>query len=208
MKTSFVSLLYLVLVLQVAVLPAWSEGTSEWLRVLNAQPGREQPLTEKDVVFYPAEPEGLPDFVAVGYPQSDGSQVLGTILWQGKAWPPLAAYAQVLQSSDFANKSEEERRQLFVSLLSAANLGLGIQPYDGERSREVNRPQPVALRSFSDGTDQFTVWFYEEASAREGSEWREVIYFVSPKADLVKARTVQTYHPLAEGLTDFPSMRK
>ncbi len=208
MRSSIKSSLLCFLLFQLALLPAWSQGSEQWLRILNAQSGRDKPLTEKDVLFCPAESGELSSLVAVGYLQSDGSHVLGSILWQGKAWAPLAGYAQVLKSLDFANKDDEERKQIFWTLLSAANLGLGIHPYDGEKSREIHRPQPISSRSSSNGTHQFKVWFYEEAGAREGPEWREVIYFVSADGEQVKARTLQTFHPLVEGLVDFPSTRK
>jgi hypothetical protein len=189
------------------VLAAPAQSPEAWLALLNAQPGREQKLTQSDVVFRPAVAEGFTDLVSAGFRQSDGTFALGCLIWQGKVWSPLSGYAQILQQKGFAEATDEERAQLFLSLLEQSNALLGIFPYSGGPSREENRPQPISGYRQVDGQHRFVVWFGEEPGTREGPEWRQVLYLISMVEPSVQARTLSTFHPVAEGLRGFPAIR-
>lgn len=193
----------LVLLLAVAV---GAEGRQSWLSLLNAEPGREQKLTEADVVFRVSTSPDFPGLVAVGFPQSDGTLVLGSLIWKGKVWTPLAGYADILSEKGFASATDDERAALFLSLLRQTNAPLGIHPYNGAKSREENLPQPLAGFRQVDGQHRFVVWYCEEPGNREGPEWREVLYLVNPGAPSIRVRTLNTYHPQAENLRGFPAI--
>ena len=196
-------LLALAAVLLLAV-PAFADGTQSWLSLLNAAPGREQPLTATDVVFRPSSSSEFPGLVAAGFPQSDGTLVLGSLIWEGKVWTPLAGYANILRGKGFVEANDEQRAALFLALLRQTNVPLGIHPYNGAKSREEGLPQPLAGFRQADLQHRFVVWYCEEPGNREGPEWREVIYLVNADATAVRARTVGTYHPLVENLRGFP----
>lgn len=184
---------------------AMAQESRAWLDLLNAEAGRKHKLSEKEVVFRPSTDERYAGLVAAGFRQSDGSLSLGSVIWDGKVWSPLAAYAQILRSTGFAEADDQTRSELFVTMLQQSNAGLGIHPYVGEKSREENRPQPVTGQRQADGKHRFVVWFYADPGNREGPEWRQVLYVISMEEPAVFAKTLQTFHPVAEGLRGFPS---
>lgn len=198
-------LLAFILVLCLSV-SALAEGAQSWLSLLNAEPGREQKLSEADVVFRPATSAEFSGLVSVGFPQSDGTFVLGSLIWEGKVWTPLAGYAHILSQKGFAQASDEQRAALFLALLRQVNAPLGIHPYNGAKSREQGQPQPLEGYRQVDGQHRFVVWYGEEPGNREGPEWREVLYLVNMETPAVRARTLNTYHPLAESLRGFPAI--
>lgn len=191
-------------VLLLLTLSVQAESPSTWLDLLNAQPGRAQPLTQNGVRFSASDATPFEGLVAAGFRQSDGSYTLGSLIWQGKVWSPLAGMAQVLSEKGFAEADDSSRLELFLALLQSCNGGLGIHVYNGKLSREENRPQPLSGSRQADGQHRFVVWFCEEPGTREGPEWRQVIYLINPEVPAIKARTVATYHPAPEGLRDFP----
>jgi hypothetical protein len=184
---------------------ALAQDTQSWLSLLNAEPGREQKLTEKDVLFKPASDPRFSGVVAVGFRQSDGSYSLGSVIWQGKLWRPLVAFANILRSQGFVEADDSARQELFLSLLEQIHGSLGIHPYTGEKSRQENRPQPITGQRQVDGKHRFLVWFWVEPGHREGAEWRQVRYVVSMEEPAVTVKTLQTFHPVAERLRGFPS---
>jgi hypothetical protein len=186
-------------------LTALAESTSGWLHLLNAEPGRQQPLTAQDVVFRPAQGDGFEQLVAAGFRQSDGSLSLGSLIWKGKVYNPLQGYAQILSEMGFAEASDPGRLELFLKVLKHSNDALGIHPYSETGSREDNRPKPPVGSRQADGQHRFVIWFWVEPGNREGPEWRQVLYLVSADGASVRARTLQTYHPDAEGLRGFPT---
>lgn len=187
--------------------PALAQSPASWLSLLNAEPGRAQKLTAEQVVFRPSVSPSYPGLVSVGFPQSDGTLTLGSLIWQGKVYSPLAGYAGILQQQGFAEASDEERASMFLDVLTQCNASLGLHPYQGAKSRQRDRPQPIfGQRQPSGGQHSFVVWMCEEPGNREGPEWREMLYQVSPDAAKVRARTLNVYHPAAERLRDFPPM--
>ena len=183
---------------------AVADGPKSWLSLLNAEPGREQPLTETEVVFRPSASAEFPGLVAAGFPQSDGTLVLGSLIWDGKVFSPLAGYGSILKEKGFLDASDQQRAALFLAMLRQTNATLGIHPYNGAKSREEGRPQPLSGFRQVDGQHRFVVWYCEEPGTREGPEWRQVIYLVNADATVVRARTLGTYHPEAENLPGFP----
>lgn len=178
---------------------------ASWLNLLNSDgKGRSVKLTEKDVVFAPCAETRFGEMVAVGYRQTDGTLTLGSLIWQGKVWSPMAGYAAILRQASFAEAKDEERKELFLSLLRATNEPLGIWTYRGQASREEDRPQPPATFRQVDGQHRFVVWYCEEPGLREGPEWRRVLYLVDASVPSVQARTLSSFHPVAEGLRGFP----
>jgi hypothetical protein len=185
-------------------LSALAQETQNWLNLLNA--GREQKLTEAEVIFRSAPGQQFAGLVSAGFRQSDGSINLGCLIWEGKVWTPLAGYAQILQQQNFAEATDQVRADLFLALLQQSHQPLGIYPYNGPKSREENRPQPIAGQRQMDGQHRFVVWFCEEPGNREGPEWRQVLYVISMPEKVVRARTLNTFHPAPEGLRDFPAI--
>jgi hypothetical protein len=183
---------------------AWGQSPRAWLDLLNAQPGREQPLTEADVLLRPSASQTFPGLVSVGFRQSDGRYNLGCIIWEGKVWTPLAGYAEILRRQGFAEADDATRQQMFLDLLGALNGPVGIHPYNGEKSRGEDRPQPVEGYRQVDGEHRFVVWLCAEPGQRDGPEWRQVLYLVDPAVPSVTARTLNSFHPVAEGLSGFP----
>ncbi len=178
---------------------------ASWLNLLNSDgSGRSVKLTEKDVVFAPSAETRFGDVVAVGYRQTDGTLTLGSLIWQGKVWSPMAGYAAILRQANFSEANDEERRELFLSLLRTTNEPLGIWIYRGRASREEDRPQPPAAFRQVDGQHRFVVWCCKEPGQREGPEWRRVLYLLDTSAPSVQARTLSSFHPVAEGLKGFP----
>lgn len=185
-------------------LSAHAQNPQGWLNLLNAEPGRAQKLTSSEVEFRTASSELFSGLVVAGFKQSDGTLILGSLIWEGRVLSPLAGYAQILKQKGFSEASDEQRVSQFLDLLRSCNAPLGIYPYNGAKSREENRPQPVVGFRQADGQHRFEVWFCEEPGLREGPEWRRVVYLVNPDVPAVRARTLDTFHPLAEGLRDFP----
>jgi hypothetical protein len=186
-------------------LTAQAGGSAEWLRLLNAESGRTQPLVESQVRFAPVTSEMFPGLVAVGYRQSDETYTLGSLIWEGKAWSPMQGYARILDSLGFREADDARRQELFSSLLQNSNAPLGVHLYDGKASREADRPAPMSSQRQIDGQQRVTAWFWKEPGAREGVEWRQVFYQIDPAAGRVKVKTLGTYYPDSEGLRGFPS---
>lgn len=175
-----------------------------WLQQLNAQPGRESPLTAQQVIFYASNSDDLGQVVAAGFPQTDATVVLGAVLWRGKLYTPLAGAGSMLGFLGFRQADDATRLQLFLKVLNLIDRPLGIHPYTGPASAEPERPQPITGSRQANGTHRFTVWFYQEPGQREGGEWRQVLYLIDPLTPAITARTLVTFHPVAEGLQGFP----
>lgn len=198
-----ISALFLVLSLN---LGACADETSKWVNRWNAEPGRQTKLKADQVILKAADSEALSGLWAAGFRQTDGEYVLGRLVWKDKSWSPLRGFAQVLSDSDFPNLDDGAREALFLSLLKNTYGKLGTLPYTGKASRHRNRPKPIVGVRGLDGSHRFQVWFYDSPVKKEGGEWREVLYFVSADAKTLKARTLGSYHPIAERLRDFPTI--
>lgn len=186
-------------------LAAVAEEPSSWLRLLNAQPGRSVPLQAGEVVFRPSSDPRFSGLVAVGFPESDGTLALGSLIWKGKAYAPLNAWSEILRELGFVEADDSTRQDLFVALLTESYRALGVHLYQGPPPRREGRPGPVLSQRQSQGQHRFQVWFWEEPAQRVGPEWRQVLYTISADAGVIKAKTLQNVHPDAENLTDFPS---
>lgn len=194
----------LIPLLLLLTLSANAESSEKWLELLNSGRDKKYSLKPADVSFQPSETEGFEGLVAVGFRQSDGTFNLGSLIWEGKVWTPLAGWAHILQQKGFADADDETRSALFVELMRQSHEKLGIHPYNGRASYEENRPRPVTGSRQADGQHRFVVWFCEEPGNREGPEWRQVVYVVNMQTPLIRVRTLATYHPVPEGLRDFP----
>lgn len=182
-----------------------SGDSSTWLRLLNAESGRSQKLVAEQVLFGPATSDQFPGLVSVGYRQSDGTFTLGSLIWEGKVWSPMAGYAHILNRLGYAEADDAARNEMFLSLLKQSNEPLGIHPYTGTASREEDRPRPPSSSRQIDGQQRVELWFWKEPGDREGVEWRRVLYLVNLAEGRVKVRTLGTFYPEAEKLRGFPS---
>lgn len=179
---------------------------ASWLNLLNAENGRTVKLSEKDVVFAPGPDSAVGAPVAVGYRQSDGTLTLGSLIWSGKVWSPLGGYAEILQQRGFAEADDETRTSVFLDLLRTTNEPLGTWVYTGPAGKSEDRPGPPVGYRQTDGLHRFVVWYCEEPGTREGPEWRRVLYIVDANKPSVQARTLASFHPVPEGLKNFPAI--
>lgn len=185
-------------------LPVWAESPEGWLRRWNSEKGRAIKLTKENTLFKQADADLFVGLTSVGFRQSDGRYTLGRVIWAGKDWSPLAGMGAILKDSKFDTLDDAQRLDLFLTLVSQIQGSLGITPYEGEPSRQKHRPMPIYGERGADGSHRFVVWYSLFPSNRETSEWRKILYFVSPDGSSVKARTLSTYHPEAERLRGFP----
>lgn len=183
---------------------AWSETPEGWLRRWNNEPGREIKLTSENVVFKESKSELFPGLTAVGFRQSDGRFSLGRVIWNSTAMSPLQGMGAALVKAGFAEADDQAREEIFLTLISELQGSLGTIPYQGEPSRQKDRPVPIYGERSSDGSHRFVVWYSLLPPDRESREWRKVLYFISGDGATVKARTLATYHPKAERLRGFP----
>ncbi len=186
-------------------LAAQAQGPSDWLRLINSEEGRTEKLGENQVLFAPSQSEAFPGLVAVGYRQSDETYTLGSLIWEGKVWTPMAGYARILKSLGYQDADDAGRDSLFLGLLRECNAPLGVHLYAGPAAKEADRPAPPSGQRQLDGQQRATVWFWKEPGAREGVEWRQVFYQIDLREDRVKVKTLGTYYPETEGLRGFPS---
>ena len=187
---------------------ASAQDVSEWVRRWNREDGRETKLKAEDVVVKSAQGEGLEQLQVAGFRQSDGTFPLGKVMWNGQSFSPLSGFGQVLDALGFAAMDDQAREKCFLALLQQSYGLLGTKVYTGEAMRQLegDRPQPIRQIRGADGSHRFQVWFYEFPVMTEEGEWREVLYFISPDAKTVRARTLGSYFPVGERLRGFPDI--
>ena len=196
----------LILALVLAVTPlALAKSPSQWIKIWNRDRGRSVPLDIESLLFKDSTSEMLPGMSSVGFLQSDGTYVFGKLIWKERSYSPLSGFAKILRDQKFSELSDEKKQGLFLELLQQSYGQLGTEPYIGSPSKKEDRPQPMFGVASKNGSHRFQVWLMHEAGEREGTEWRRVIFFISPGAKSVKTRTLKTYHPTAENLKGFPS---
>jgi hypothetical protein len=188
--------------------PSAAQSATEWLRLWNAQEGRETELRAEDVLFKASQNPRLEGLQVAGFRQSDGTFPMGRLMWKGEAYSPLAGTGQVLSDLGFAEASDSERKETFLTLLQQSYGLLGTKVYTGKAMRSYSGSRPEPLRSIrgADDSHRFQVWFYEFPAKAEEGEWREVLYHVSADGRTVKARTIGVFFPRGERLRGFPSI--
>lgn len=185
--------------------PVQADQGALWLARWNAEKGREVTLKSEDVLFQPADSELFPSLLSAGFRQSDGSYLLGKVIWRNQDYTPLPGLAKVLADVGFVQMSDLERERAFLALLQQTYGKLGVRPYTGEDLRTVDRPAPIRALRGPDGSHRFQVWYYEFPVATADGEWREVLYLVSRDASQLIARTLGSHRPELERLKGFPT---
>lgn len=180
------------------------QGSDHWLKLLNDQPGRQERLTAEQVRFFVSSKDGCQDIGIAGFPQTDGTIVLGDLILKDKVYTPLDGIATILQERGFQEASDDARTAIFINVFQQINQPLGIHVYSGEPSSEEDRPQPVRYQRQASDFFRLAIWVCQEPGLREGPEWRQILYIVAPGAASLSARTLQVFHPKAERLRGFP----
>ena len=186
-----------------SLLPLNAEPAEEWVRKWNKEEGRDSKLRAEDLLLKRTSEGQLSGLIACGFKQTDGTFLLGRLVWKDTTYSPLQGFAEILQDFEFSEMTDQERTDVFLSVLQSTLGKLGTKPYTGPAGRE-NRPRPITQVRGPDDSHRFQVWFYVQPVSAEGGEWREVLYYVSRDGTQVKARTLATYHPEGERLPDFP----
>ena len=194
----------LVALLLLTPLPSLADVGSTWLRRWNSEPDRKQKLKESHVLFKASKDASLQDLLAVGFKQTDGSFLLGRVIWREKAYYPLAGFAQVLSDKNFTTQSDQEREATFLTLLQQTYGLLGTKVFTGSPLSRYDRPQRIVGNRGPDDSHRFQVWFYKFPLQTESGEWREVLYSVSADGKKVRSKTLGSYRPTAEKLRSFP----
>lgn len=185
------------------VSPLSADPAEEWVRKWNTEEGREVKLKAEDLLLKTTSEGPMSGLVACGFKQTDGTFLLGRLVWREKSFSPLQGFGEILSELGFSEMTDAQRVETFLSLLQNTYGKLGTKAYTGPQGK-VNRPKPITQLRGPDDSHRFQVWFYVQPVSAEGGEWREVLYFVSRDGQQVKARTLATYYPEGERLTDFP----
>lgn len=185
---------------------AIADQKSDLIRRWNMEKGRDIKLKPENVLVRISKSELLPGLIAAGFKQSDGSYSLGRLVWKSQTFTPLKGFGAILNDQGFSELSDEERSRLFLELMKQTFGAMGTKPYVGKRSRRARRPEPLVGQRLPTNGHRFQIWFYDFPVNTEEGEWRQVLYSVSPDGKGVKARTLGSFHPLAERLRDFPSI--
>lgn len=188
-----------------STLPLSADPAERWVQVWNKEEGREIKLRAEDLLLKSTSEGQLSGLIACGFKQTDGTYLLGRLVWKETSFSPLQGFGEILNEFGFSEMTDDERVEAFLSLLQNSYGKLGTRPYTGPPGRE-SRPQPITQVRGPDDSHRFQVWFYVQPVSAEGGEWREVLYFVSRDGRQVKARTLASYNPEGERLPDFPAI--
>lgn len=202
---SYIKPTLLIVIFTLLLAPLSADTPDEWLRRWNREPGRSTPLTSATVLFENSDSRLFPGLVAVGFRQSDGTFPLGRLIWNGKAYTPLAGFEEVLRDVGFAGQDDAERERTFLTLLQQTYGKLGVKPYTAKAIRQADRPRPLIATRGPANIHRFRVWFYNFPAETLAGEWREVFYVVAADGG-VRARTLNSFRPESEGLKGFPEI--
>ena len=187
-------------------LPCLADSTQAWVQRWNSEAGRGLKLKLEDVILKESQAPELSGLAVAGFRNTDGSYVLGRVIWANQSWSPLQGFGKVLNSKKFSTLDDAARNMLFETLLQQSYGLLGTKVFTMEGPSKKDRPKaPLGVRGVND-SHRYKVWYYKFPVNAEEGEWREVLYTVSPDGSIVRATNLGAYHPISERLDGFPSL--